>query len=335
MKYKVLFLYDNHRFLTDRLFYGFIVKLQKYCTIRVYGPDTYDESKYETPIPKRDINLMPFKYNKEWDGKDLVREFKPDLILMAMYNKTCLNWYPSDICKAGVPTILLEDDHYTSDPVLSQYKGTKPLEWYKQSGLTLLLRRHFYKEKAPIPSIWFPQSGNDDEFIPYYGERQHSIGFAGSFEPTPWYTIRRQAVEVIGHNKLLAKSFGKFNPEEYPEYIKTYKGLLGCSGGILHTPLAKMFECMLSNTPYLTNWFHHSHLLLGLKEYCFIYKDDCSDIVKKANIILNEPDYVAEVTKNALEVAQKEHTDTVRIKQLYDIIEAVIEGKEPPRRWGF
>lgn len=335
MKYKILFLYDDFRFITDRLFYGFIVKLSKYCTLNVYGPETYKEQGVPGEIPKRNKELVPFEYNKNWDGKDLVREFNPDLIFMAMYNQKVLDWYPENICRVGVPTILLEDDHYTYDPVLSKYKGTKPLEWYKSSGLTLLLRRHFYKEKAPIPSIWFPQSANDEEFIPYYGERENSIGFAGSFEPTPWYEVRRNAIETIGKANLLAGRFGKFEPKEYPDYIKSYKGILGCSGGILHTPLAKMFECMLSNTPYLTNWFHHSHLLFGLKEYCFIYKDNCSDLVKKAKIILNEPDYVAEVTKNALEVTQREHTDSVRIKQLYDIIEAIIEGREPPKRWGF
>lgn len=335
MKYKVLILFDNYRFMSDRLFYGFITKLNKYCTIGVYGPECYDKTKLSDDLPSRDSMFLPIEYNEKLDGNDLVKEFQPDLILMLMYNQKNLDWYPSNICKVGVPTILLEDDHYTYDPVLSKYKGTRPLEWYKTSGLTLLLRRHFYKEKAPIPSIWFPHSGNEKEFIPYYGNRKNTIGFAGSFEPTPWYEIRRDALDVLSQTNLLDKKFGKFMPNIYVNYIKDYKGILGCSGGILHTPLAKMFECMLSNTPYLTNWFHHSHLLFGLKEYYFIYKDDCSDVEKKARIILNEPDYVAEITKNALEVVQKEHTDTIRIKQLYEIIEAVIKGQDPPKKWGF
>jgi len=330
-KYKILLLLDNYRFMSDRLFFGFVKNLDRFCDLKMYGPQQYNPDKVMYQLPE-DITLMP--YEKDITGLDLVKEYNPDVILLQLYNQKNLEWYPSDICKAGVPTVLLEDDHYTYNPELSKYKGTKPLEWYKRSGLSLLLRRHFYRERAPIPSVWLPQSANEKEFTPYYGERVPYIGFAGSFEPTPWYEIRRKAVEKISDARLLSHKFGKFVPEEYVIYIREHAGVLGCSGGILHTPLAKMFECMLSNTPYLTNWFHHSHLLLGLKEYCFIYKDDCSDVVAKAKIILNEKDYVAEVTKNALEVTLKEHTHDIRIRQLYDILKAVIKGKEPPRVWG-
>ena len=330
--YKVLCLSDNFLFITGRIFLNFVLKLDRFCDIKVYGPKTYSEDHTCYTIPEEKV-LM--KYNTDITALDLVKEYNPDIILIILYNKTVLQWLPKELYTCGVPVVILEDDHYENTPESIKYKGTEVLNYYYNNKITFLLRRHFYKTKVSVPSLWFPQSANEEEFKPYYGDRINKIGFAGSFESTPWYQVRRNAIEHIGRANLLADSFGKFLPQEYPEYIIRYKGTLGCSGGILHTPLAKMFECMLSNTPYLTNWFHQSHLLFGIKEYAFIYKDDCSDIVKKANIILNDPDYVTEVTKNALEVVQKEHTDFVRIGQLYEILSSVIQGKEPPKKWGF
>lgn len=328
---KVLLLFDNYRFITDRLFFGFVSKLQTMCELKTYGPEIYEIGKTMLPMPKE---LQLCEYNEQMTGKDLIKEYNPDIIFLLLYNVKNLDWYPKDICKAGVPTVLLEDDHYTYNPAISEYKGTKPLEWYKSSGLSLLLRRHYYVEDSPIPSVWFPQSANEEDFKLYSGERINEIGFAGSYNKTPWYTIRLNAVDTLAKNSLLSENAGRFGLEEYVYYIAKYKGILGCSGGILHTPLAKMFECMLSGTPYLTNWFYGKHQLFGLKEYCFIYKDDCSDIVKKAKIILNDTDYVNEVTTNAYQIVNEHHTDEARLNDLYTILKHVVAGKEPPRKWG-
>ena len=91
---------------------------------------------------------------------------------------------------------------------------------------------------------------------------------------------------------------------------------------------------MLSNTPYMTNWFHHSHLLFGLDEYCFIYKDDCSDIADVASVILNDKDQRKEVIANALREVRAKHTDEKRLIELENILESLIAGKEVPRIWG-
>ena len=47
VKYKVLILFDNFRFMTDRIFYGFITKLSRHCTIRMYGQEFYIRADYE------------------------------------------------------------------------------------------------------------------------------------------------------------------------------------------------------------------------------------------------------------------------------------------------
>jgi len=328
---KVLCFSENFLFITTRLFLGFVRKLEKYCEFKVYGKMTYEVDKTEYRFPKE---LMVKEYNEKISASDLLKEYKADVFLVILHNKSVIKWLPVDIKKVGVPVVILEDDFYTYDPELSKYKGTEVLDWYKNNKVDLLLRRHFHRDKAPVPSVWFPQSANEEEFEPYYGHRENCIGFAGSFSPTPWYTIRRQAILELLNAKLLHEIYGKVSPKDYPRYIKTFKGILGCSGGILHVPLAKMFECMLTNTPYLTNWFHHSHILFGLKECCFIYKDDCSDVVDKAKIILNDHDYVEEVTKNALGIVKDKHLDRIRIKELYDILCALVGGKEIPNKWG-
>lgn len=328
---RVLCFAENFNFITYRLFLGFVSKLNKFCEFKVYCKKKYDEEHTHYKTPK---HLIFKEYDSKITAKDLKEEFNPDVFLIILHNKSVIEWIPKDIHNVGVPTVILEDDHYEYTEESIKYKGREVLDYYKNNDITLLLRRHYYKTKVDVPSIWFPQSVNEEEFQPYYGERENSIGFAGSFGVTPWYQIRRNAMEQLGRAKLLPPEYGKFEPQDYPRYIKHFKGILGCSGGILHTPLAKMFECMMSNTPYMTNWFYGKHVLFGIKEYCFTYKDDCSDVVDKARIILNDKDYVDEVTKNALGIVQEKHTDKIRIQELYEILQCVVSGGTIPNKWG-
>ena len=129
-----------------------------------------------------------------------------------MYSSECYDWLPEDICKVGVPSVILEEDHYEKKFNNLVYKDLEVLDWYRKMEFTLLLRRHFYRETAPIPSVWLPFSASDFELWHKGGRknRLEKIGFAGSYEsPQIYYDIRKNAILSLVKNKLMAENYGK------------------------------------------------------------------------------------------------------------------------------
>ena len=324
---KVLFLYNNYKKFNYRIHKGFIVKLSKFCDFNIYGPGEHEDNP----------ELAPMKYDEKITGKDLIGLFNPDIFLFNIHNSDCLSWYPKDICKVGIPSVLITQDHYTRIKELQAVdKENVVLDWCENSGLTLLIQRHFYEEnQSSIQTVWFPHCVNEEEFYPDENvERKNIIGFAGSSNKGLYYAIRHRAREILKGSKLLDDDSGKLGAGKYPRYLRSHVGALACAGGILHTSLSRTFEIPLSGTAMMTNWMHESKTLFGDKQCFFTYKDDLSDVVNVANTILNDKDMVKEVTSNALEVVREKHTDHVRIMELADILLSLVEGKEVPRVWG-
>ncbi len=319
---RVLILYDRYHAKDSRTRIGFAVKLEKFCDILVYGPN-------------EDSKLSPIVYDKKITAKDLLNELKPDILFFMLYSYDCYNWLPKNICKLGVPSAIVEEDHYEERFNNIVYKDLKVLNWYKDMGFSLLLRRHFYREVAPIPSVWLPFSADDVEFNSINGnKRLKKIGFAGSYEsPQIYYDIRKKAILKLKNSHLLAENYGKIW-DGYASYLRAYMGHLACTGGILHTPLAKTFEIPLSGSALLTNRMNSKQELWGGSKCYFEYKDDCSNIIEQANTIINDYQQVKEVTSNALKIVKERHTDSRRVVELYDILTCLHEGKEIPRVWG-
>jgi len=319
---RVLLISDGYRSLGDRVRIDFVKKLSKLCDFKIFGR-------------KEDIinpNLAPVPFNPRISCDELVKLFNPDVILFMLYNPTVHFNTSGDICKRGIPTAIIEVDHYYKDEV---FNGINLFDWYKSMGFTLLIRKHFYKEEPPIPSVWLPSSANEEEFDICYDEnRENKIGFAGSSADLKYYDIRRNAIEILKNNNLLASTWGKVYGRDYIDYLHRYVGCLSCSGGKLHTCLAKTFEIPLSGAALLTNWMHGKKELFGNKQCFFEYKDDCSNLVDVANTVVNDVDMRKEIVTNALEVVRAKHTDKRRIVELYWILESLVDGKEPPRIWG-
>jgi len=318
----VLLLSGGYRAFDDRVRIDFIKKLSGLCYLKIYGPNEYELNR----------NFAPVKYNSKITSHDLKMLFNPDILLFLLYAPEAYINLTNQICKLGIPSVIREEDHYYKN---LEYNNIDLFKWYKSMDFTLLMRRHFYEEEPPIPSVWTPPSVNEDEFIISSNiNRESKIGFAGSYVGYEHYDIRRNAIKILRNNKLLASSWGKKCGSSYINYLHRYVGCLACSCGQIHTCLAKTFEISLCGTAVLTNWMHNKKELFGDKQCFFEYKDDCSDLVDVANTVINDVDLRNEVISNAIEVIHEKHTDKKRIVEYYNILKAVADGKEPPRVWG-
>jgi len=319
----VVLLSNGYRKGDDRTRVDFIKKLQKVANLHIYGPKEYE----------LDPVLAPIDYSEKITYFDVIKEFQADVFIIMLHSPDAMNFDMQRIDVVGVPFVVVEEDHYTDKTEM----GVKVLDWYKTARFALILRRHCYKPEEQLSnSVWFPFSANEEEFFEDPSiEKQNIIGFAGSWEGNEYYDIRKKAIAVLLHYKLIDETSGRhYGKGVYVNFLRSHVGCLSCSGGILHTCLAKTFEIPLCGAALLSNKIDHSDLLFDGKECYFEYKDNCRDLIEKVKIILHEPEYVKEVVKNAQEQIRLKHTDSKRIVELYNILDAMLNGKELPRIWG-
>jgi hypothetical protein len=317
---KILIVHDNYKSGDDRTRLNFLLKLNRF-------PDV--DLKIVNNISISDTRL-----------ENIIR-FKSDIILFPFYTYDLMQMWDERLFTLGIKTVILEEDHYESQFDSGSYFSNPVLAWYKKNKISLLLRRHCYKTKAPVESVWLPFSANEEEcnYSENYAKihdwvRLKSIGFAGSYtDPQVYYDIRRLAITTLLEANLLDNFYGKVY-DQYFAYLESHIGCLACTGGFLHTCLAKTFEIPLSGSVLLTNRMDHSDLLWGDKKCYFEYKDDCSDIVDIAKYILTNNNEVNIVRMNGLTRTIEYHTDYHRLVELYNILKALIDDKEIPRKWG-
>jgi hypothetical protein len=322
-KLRVLFLHNaNWKRVSRRLQFDFIIRLNSYCELFVYGPYEHQDNPH----------IAPVNFNSKITSTDLLNIFNPDILLFLLYAPGCYNWCPFDICNYNLPSAIIEIDHYTRNSNL----GNQILGWYKNAGFSLAIRRHSYEEDCSVPSIWLPFAADDAEFYPDETiNKINLIGFAASSGKANLdYDIRRDASSILKRSNLLAHKNGITENYEYADYIKQYAGALTCSGGKIHTTLSKHFEIGLSKIPILSNRILFEKELFGPQKCFFEYDDNCSNIVSQANIILNDKNLANDVATNMYESCKKYHTFDIRVKELYDILINLVNGKEPERLWG-
>ena len=322
----IVIINNGYRRGDDRTRVNFFQKLSRFPTINV---NAYGQGEYEI-----DPVVAPIPFKEETTLSEVINFFKADLFLLFLYDASKLNYTICNLNKKsfGIPFILIEEDHYRED----REDGKRVRDWYKKVNFDLILRRHCYPEDQKIEnSIWFPFSANEEEFVEDNNiTKENEIGFAGSFSDHIDYQVRRQALSILLENKLLDKNSGRIYGKAYIKYIQRHIANMACSGGSIHTPLAKHFEIPLCGTAVMSNKIDHQDLLFDNKECYFEYKDDCSDVVTVAKEILNNHDHVKEVVKNAQEQIKLKHTDEKRLIELIDIIIALLEETELPRIWG-
>ena len=124
--------------------------------------------------------------------------------------------------------------------------------------------------------------------------------------------------------KGLAIDFSNRHREErYIKSLQSYVAYLSCSSNVNITA-GKMFEIMSSGGILFTN--REPEDRYGLKKLFpddsyVTYEQDFSDVVSKANRIINDTEWADGVAKRGMEYVKEHHNHKVRIKQLLQIIE--------------
>ncbi len=324
--YKFLPLYDFDNFLHMK----FVETLSRYPEIELfaYGPDL------NIGYP----NVAPIEYKKELTLHQLRDIFKFDVIIVNTKSR-CFDyydpkqnraegcWFPEDFkdWKYTKKIVIEEDAHYEKDG-----------KWYQEMGIDLILQRHYSQSLRDwgVPCKWHPFSVDTKIFNPeveYYrnkrgknvklsnsNQRISKIAFVGNNADSA-YIYRKSAIE-----KLLAINCGanfagsKKIEDSYVNVLREYVAYVSC-GSIYEICAAKNFEIMASGGLLFTNHFQGIDKLFPEDTYVS-YSNDCSDVINKANRILNDPLFVAGKVQNGLKHIKENHTHEIRIKQLLDII---------------
>jgi len=217
------------------------------------------------------------------------------------------------------------------------------MDRYKQNKFDLIIMRGAYDKnyKTPIPMIWIPFSADEEVFYPGL-KVINKIGFAGTISPSV-YTTRKKAIKILTKVGLLKRcdkntcnKGNKKNNKGYPIFLRSI--IAGLTSTELYdwpsTPRAKTFEIIGSGTVLLSTYFLGMEEMLGEDGIHYVkYKEDCSDIVSKAKEIIKNPERTSFIAKNGLEVFLKKHTDSIRIKEFYDHLVRLVEGKPIERNY--
>lgn len=295
---------------------GFLDGLKNHCNTYIHGRE----------------ELFSYKDNLKARVEQLYSEIKPDLTIC--YAGMFLSEIEDLFENIPSPKLMIEVDFFN----ITNYK------WYKNNRFELIMARNLEDLSiTKLPTVWLPWSVNPKEFFDSEETRRNIIGFAGS-SVHQFYSLRRKARDtLLSHNLLEDKKKSMITSEidengkwhdsgKYPKYLRSITGLLTSTE--LGSPFAKTFEAMSSSTVVLSSPIKNKEILFGTdKEYYVEYKKDCSDIVKKAKKILNEPEWSAEIARNGQSITLERHTTEKRVEELYNNVKNLLEGKPMVKKW--
>jgi len=267
-------------------------------------------------------------YNKDSlvrTAKELYEKYKPDAILLLAHSNM-LDGYLKDI---PCLKVMIAVDYYK---IVERNK----FYWYENNQFDIVIQRHIYdielfNKHIGGPCIWVPYAANKEEFYPTEWKLP-KIGFTGTTSDAK-YPQRGKALKLLKSEDLINDG-GKIVGMKYAPFLRSHRGMLtstrlGNSGK--RTPFAKAFEIIASGSVLLSPPMDYEII----PKDCYVeYKDDCSDVVEKAKWIINNKEEFEVISNNGYEEFKKNHTDTIRIKELYNSIERALEGKELIKKWG-
>lgn len=295
----------------------FAKKLAKHVeALYLYGYQFHELCPDLTPIPYSRITKM----------QEVVDNLKIDTIVMdtrsGMYDNylpvsiypdsvqgRC--WLPEDFPKVNVLKICIEEDF--------QYEYDD--DWYVNMGVKVILQKHYSQSlrKFKLPVEFFPFSVDTSVFKPEVGIRKKRFCLAGSgIEGV--YVYRLKAAQVLEHSGMIDIFKGmQKEGDKYIHCLKDYISHLSCGSRYSLTP-AKTFEIMASGSVLFTNKFMGIEKILDEGSYV-TYENDGSDVLDKAKMILEKPDFVKQIISRATNCINKRHTHEIRIKEFFDIVE--------------
>ena len=309
---KILILY---RYTKNKSFNHFCnVDLYQYLnqlpntTAKFYGVDV-DQIYPDMCLTKYDSNLTMQNLHNRYDF---------DVLIVAGRNRTFFtsyekeSWLPKDFKTFNCFKILIEPDYH-------KYRKDN---WVKDNNINLILHRHKNNvvrgnEDFPeLTHIWFPFSVDTNLFKSLNNQRQNKICFVGNSKSKSYY-YRKTASNIL-QNKNLIDFKGLQFEQDYINTLQEYTVYLNGSSNF-NIDCAKAFEIIASGGIILTNDCYNG--FDKLFPDCYItYQNDFSNLIKKANELLNNSALQKRLVKNGLKYILKNHTHLQRCKDLLTII---------------
>ena len=297
----------------------FVKEVAKHANLYLYGPRL--EECFIGQVPLLYEEDMPFKEIVEILGVDVIVMHTKDAMFTDYYPKLLFgevqqkSWLPKDFADIGIPKVCLEVDyHYEKDDM-----------WYQKMGVDLILQRHYSQSlrRQTVPMGWLPFSVNPEIIKPNLEKiRNRKICFAGSLRSNKrnTYRYRKMACEILSRSNLI----DVFSHKEkvgvrYVSCLQDYVSHLS-SGSMFDLTSGKNFEIMASGSVLLTNKFSGMEKLFPPNTYC-LYKNDCSDITRKAERIIRDDSYREQIAQEGRKCILKKHTNNIRAKEFISILE--------------
>ena len=313
---RILYFFTGYRG-EPHLIIDFVLGLSKYCDVFVYGP-------FEQEFNGKEIS--PLHYEEDKPLKEVIDVIKPDLILLAEYHMLInkIKRY-EDLSKINyIPKVSIE---------LDCYNLAEAPTWHSLMGVDFVVARApFKKSFFSVPSIWLPNYVPDEFYLKEFTKnRFNKIIFLGNgrFSSSIYYAVRKRAIFLLERNDML-DYFPSQSFVIYRDYLRKYKCGLSCSFFSLNMAPAKNWEIPGSGCLLFTSDFIGRELIFG--EKLFIeYKNDCSDIIEKAEDILTN-DY-DELAYEAWKVVGEKHLQSIRVKELYNALNSVLKNEQVEDKW--
>lgn len=261
-------------------------------------------------------------------------EYKPDVAILYQGRLGRNRVHNGHFSKFKCLKVMIEVDYHDAEArELNSYYGK---DFYRKNDIDLIVQRGSYiaDPKIGIPSVWLPFSADENVFFPGKENRINKVGIGATI--TESYPNRRRIVEKLKEKDLLVDCGRRCKDESgrfYPDFLRSIDVGLNATEKDVVTPFGKLFEYAASGVAILSPVFYRLEQLFG-KDSVFEYKEDGSDVVRKARDILNDHDRRREIADKTYKNYINNHTDKIRINEMYDILKDMLEGRDPRRKWG-
>ena len=279
-------------------------------------------TEYNPRLTMKDLhNIFKFDAVILLTQSRMFDHYRPPLVPLAREKEMSGCWLPKDFNQwKGTKILIDEDSHYETDN-----------DWIKEAGIDITFQRHYsnvkrFKDISPeLKCFWLPISVDTELFKPDPEiKRVNKLAMAASVVHEI-YKWRKMQIETLVPLELMVdyKEQKKVG-DSYINCLKSYVGHGSCSSIYDITP-GKMVEIMSSGSVLFTDNTPNYGLQELFPEGSYVaYERDGSDMVQKAQRIINEPEWVKEITTLGRKTILERHTHEIRIKEMVDIIKTEI-----------
>jgi len=269
-------------------------------------------------------------YEKEKTFADIKKEFNFDIILICTKER-CFDyylpphfgkeeqrgncWLPSDFKDIKVPKICFEEDyHYEADD-----------NWFIENNIDLIIQRHYSNvergnNRKQKKHIWLPFSVDTRIFHSNPKVTRIKKLCCASSTSNSFYLHRTALCNILKPLYLVNLGNKAKENDSYPLYLQSYISHICCSGA-LNITAAKIFEITASGSVLFTeNSDKYGIQYLFPKDAYCTYEENYSDVISKAQMIINDEGYRKETTEKALKCILERHTHEIRTREFLDII---------------